>query len=58
MSRVIQLPDTLDENTFEELISDLESARQGERLLFDARHVRWVSPYGLIGLLACKETVW
>ncbi len=55
MSRVIQLPDTLDENTFEELISDLENAQQGERLLFDARHVKWVSPYGLIGLLAAGQ---
>lgn len=55
MSRVISLPEVLDETTFEDLIGELESAREGERLLFDARHVRWVSPYGLIGLLAAGQ---
>lgn len=55
MSRVLQVPDVLDENTFEDLIAELARARGGERLLFDARHVRWVSPYGLIGLLAAGQ---
>lgn len=55
MSRVIQVPDELNEDTFETLITELAEAREGERLLFDARHVRWVSPYGLIGLLAAGQ---
>lgn len=54
MSRVVELPDTLDEAGFEELVAALNRAteRGEERLLFDARRVSWVSPYGLIGLLA------
>ncbi len=55
MSRVIQVPDELNEDTFETLIGELADGREGERLLFDARHVRWVSPYGLIGLLAAGQ---
>lgn len=55
MSRVIQVPDELNEDTFESLVTELAKAREGERLLFDARHVRWVSPYGLIGLLAAGQ---
>ncbi len=54
MSRVIELPETLDENGFEQLVTGLNRAteRGSERLLLDARRVSWVSPYGLIGLLA------
>ncbi|MFQ5678202.1 MAG: hypothetical protein ACE5HP_01930 [Gemmatimonadota bacterium] len=54
MSRVIQVPETLDENGFEELVAELNRATEegAERLLLDARRVTWVSPYGLVGLLA------
>lgn len=54
MSRVIEVPETLDEVAFEKLVAGLNRATEaGEaRLLFDARRVSWVSPYGLIGMLA------
>lgn len=54
MSRVIEVPETLDEAAFEVLVEGLNeaTARGDERLLFDARRVGWVSPYGLLGLLA------
>jgi hypothetical protein len=54
MSRVIEVPEVLDHRGFEGLISslDLAVAAGPERLLFNAKHVRWTSPYGLIGLLA------
>ncbi|MGH7539709.1 MAG: hypothetical protein ACRELC_01800 [Gemmatimonadota bacterium] len=57
MSRVIEVPETLDEGAFETLVHELNGATDGgeARLLFDARRVSWVSPYGLIGLLAIGE---
>lgn len=58
MSRVIEVPATLDETGFETLveavrIGDMDEG--GPRLLLDARQVSWVSPYGLIGLLAIGQ---
>lgn len=57
MSRVVEVPPTLDEAAFEELVAGLDEAtrRGDERLLLDARRVTWVSPYGLIGLLAVGQ---
>ncbi len=57
MSRVIEIPGTLDESAFEELVVDLNRAteRGADRILFDARRVSWVTPYGLVGLLALGQ---
>ena len=56
MSRVIEVPATLDEAGFEELVRALaEVGGGGTRILLDARQVSWVSPYGLIGLLAIGQ---
>ncbi len=51
MTQVLPVPDTLDHGGFETLVDGWAAARAG-RLLVDARHVRWVSPYGVLGLLA------
>lgn len=51
MTAVLPVPETLDERGFEVLASNWRDA-EGGRALFDARHVRWVSPYGIVGLLA------
>lgn len=63
MSRVLEVPEQLDERGFETLVDRLhevapeppdgEPDREGgERVLLDARRVRWTSPYGLVGMLA------
>ncbi|MFQ5689618.1 MAG: ATP-binding protein [Gemmatimonadota bacterium] len=54
MSRVIEVPATLDEMAFEVLVAALNRATEdgADCLLFDARRVTWVTPYGLVGLLA------
>ncbi|MDT8436859.1 MAG: hypothetical protein RRA92_08900 [Gemmatimonadota bacterium] len=54
MSRVVEVPEVLDHKGFEALLAVLaaEPGTDSARLLFNARHVRWVSPFGLIGLLA------
>ncbi|HEU0015041.1 MAG TPA: ATP-binding protein [Longimicrobium sp.] len=54
MTRVVAVPPTLDSDAFDALIAEA-SAAGGERLLFDARHVRFADPYGMTGLLAIGE---
>ncbi|MDX1566690.1 MAG: ATP-binding protein [Longimicrobiales bacterium] len=49
--RVVQVPDSLDGRTFEDLVDALGHV-EDERALFDARHLRWIDPVGMTGLLA------
>lgn len=51
MTRVVSVPPTLDSDAFDALIAEANAAGD-ERLLFDARHVRFADPYGMTGLLA------
>lgn len=57
MSRVVSVPAVLDHDGFEELVEETNRATgAGDgRLIYDARRLRWVSPYGLVGLLAAGE---
>ena len=49
--QIIPVPGTLDASSFDQLAKEL--ARSGEgKVLFDGRHLRWVDPGGIIGLLA------
>jgi anti-sigma regulatory factor (Ser/Thr protein kinase) len=48
---VLPVPETLDERGFETLVG-VWSEAEGGKLLLDARHVHWVSPYGILGVLA------
>lgn len=54
--KVTLLPASLDERYFEVIARGL-LAESGERVLFDGTHVRWVDPYGLIGLLAVGQAL-
>ncbi len=51
MTALVSVPETLDEHGFESIAGSWAAAGGG-RLLLDARHVRFVSPYGVLGLLA------
>lgn len=53
MTRVITVPQTLNDDAFEALLAQLGG--RGEKLLLDARHVRFADPYGMLGLLAIGE---
>ena len=58
MSQVIEVPEDLNHRSYERLLAALNRATadarpEGQaRLLFNARHMRWISPYGMVGLLA------
>jgi len=49
--RVIDLPGSLDFQTYDALLAEVNEAG-GEKLLFDGRHLRWVGPNGMVNLLA------
>jgi hypothetical protein len=51
VTTVVPVPETLDDRGFGALVAGWAGAEAG-RVLLDARHVRWVSPYGILGLLA------
>lgn len=56
MTTVITVPPSLDDHSFETVLEQLAPLPQDERVLVDARHARWASPYGLTALLALAQT--
>jgi hypothetical protein len=54
--KIVSAPVSLDERHFDALVQGVTAA-EADRLLVDARHTRWVDPYGMLGLLAVGETV-
>ena len=55
MTSVITVPPSLDDHTFEQVVEQLASVPRDAKLLVDARHTRWASPYGLTALLALGQ---
>jgi anti-sigma regulatory factor (Ser/Thr protein kinase) len=53
--KVIAVPATLDDRSFEQLAE--ASAGEAGRTLVDAHRLRWVDPYGMLGLLAIGEVL-
>lgn len=56
MTNVLTVPPSLDESTFELLAQQLAVLPPDAKLLVDARHSRWSSPYGLTGLLTLAQS--
>jgi hypothetical protein len=54
--KVIAVPATLDDRSFEQLVGALDAGVPG-RALVDGRRLRWVDPYGMLGLLALGEVL-
>ncbi|MDZ7779262.1 MAG: hypothetical protein U5R14_04885 [Gemmatimonadota bacterium] len=53
---VVPVPDSLDQQTVDEFFDDVARAEVG-KTLFDARHVRWVDPNGMVALLVAGTLV-
>ncbi len=56
MTTVISVPPSLDEQSFEQVVEQLAPLPPDRKVLFDARHARWASPYGLCALLCAAES--
>ena len=55
MTTVITVPPSLDDHTLEQLLEQLAPVAIDQKVLVDARHTRWASPYGLTALLTLAQ---
>jgi hypothetical protein len=56
VTAVINVPPSLDDATFEQVLDQVAKVPADEKLLIDARHARWASPYGLVALLTLAQS--
>ena len=56
MTNVIIVPPSLDDYSFEQVLEQVAPLPADAKLLVDARHARWASPYGLTALLTLAQT--
>ena len=56
MTTVIDVPQSLDDRSFEEVFDQLATVRADEKILINARRTRWASPFGLTALLTVAQT--
>ena len=51
MTAVITVPSSLDDLTFEQVLDQLAAQPTDAKVIIDARHCAFASPFGLTGLL-------
>lgn len=56
MTAIINIPPSLDDEKFELVLDQVARVPADEKLLLDARHAKWSSPYGLTALLTLAQT--
>lgn len=56
MTAVITIPASLDEQSFEQVLEQVAPLPPDAKLLIDARHTRFATPYGLTGLLCLAQS--
>lgn len=56
MTTVIAVPPSLDDATFEQVLEQLAPIPPDAKVLIDARHARWASPYALTALLTLAQS--
>ena len=56
MTTVVNVPPSLDDHSFDDVLRQVTSVSPDTKVLLDARHVRWASPYGLTALLTFAQT--
>ncbi|MCU0622290.1 MAG: ATP-binding protein [Gemmatimonadaceae bacterium] len=56
MTAIINVPPSLDDEKFELVLDQVARVPAEEKLLLDARHAKWSSPYGLTALLTLGQS--
>lgn len=56
MTTVINVPPSLDDQSFEQVLEQVAAVPGDAKLFVDARHTRWASPFGLTALLTLAQT--
>ncbi len=57
MTTVLEVPQSLDDRSFEQLASGFAALGDEPRVLLDAHATEWASPFGLLGLLCVGQTL-
>jgi hypothetical protein len=55
VTTVVNVPPSLDDHGFEQVLEQLAPVAPDAKVLVDARHTRWASPYGLTALLTLAQ---
>ncbi len=55
MTKIIEVPSSFDDRSFDQFAGSFGTWPPEERLLFDARGAQWASPYGLIAILTAAQ---
>lgn len=56
MTTVVNVPVSLDDHSFEQVLEQVAPLPADEKILVDCRHTKWASPYGLTALLTLGQT--
>jgi anti-sigma regulatory factor (Ser/Thr protein kinase) len=56
VTTVIHVPQSLDDQTMEQVFEQLAAVPADAKVVIDARHARWASPYGLTALLCVAQS--
>jgi anti-sigma regulatory factor (Ser/Thr protein kinase) len=56
VTTIVQVPPSLDDRTFEQVLDKVAPLPPEEKILIDARHARWASPYGLTAMLTLAQS--
>jgi anti-sigma regulatory factor (Ser/Thr protein kinase) len=57
MTRVVEVPASFDDKSFDQFAQSFASGDPAQRALFDARGAQWASPYGLVGMLTAGQVL-
>ncbi len=57
MTRVVEVPASFDDRTFDHFAAGFGAWPPEERILVDARGAQWASPYALVGLLTAGQAL-
>ncbi len=56
MTTIINVPPSLDDQSFEQIFAQVALLPPEEKILLDARRTRWASPFGFTALLSLAQT--
>jgi anti-sigma regulatory factor (Ser/Thr protein kinase) len=57
MTRVVEIPSSFDERSFEQFAASYSAGPVTDKMLFDARGAQWASPYGFVTMLAAAQAI-
>jgi hypothetical protein len=57
VTALVEVPQTFDDRSFEQLAAAFAATERGNRVLVDAHACEWASPFGLVGLLCAGQAL-